>query len=188
MSSVLEKTLSGLVHSILGGANSSNPVSQTFGNPSGLKNVSFGLVNFVEKLQSARRISKQEEQECIEHENKEWVKVLSSPGISSAVVADLLCRALIASVRGYDLPNLHIHAIKLTQCPIVLHKKNRISLRYPKLGPRFRTNITASQHYSAGLNCTKCSAGCCSSGLLPNSCHTRSYTIFHMFSYSLSST
>ncbi|XP_064080769.1 AP-4 complex subunit epsilon-1-like [Macrobrachium nipponense] len=135
MSSVLEKTLSGLVHSILGGTNSSNPVSQTFGNPSGLKNVSFGLVNFVEKLQSARRISKQEEQECIEHENREWVKVLSSPGISSAVVADLLCRALIASVRGYDLPNLHIHAIKLTQCPIVLHKKIGYLYVSQSLGP-----------------------------------------------------
>lgn len=59
----------------------------------------------------------------MEHESREWVKVLSTPGVGSSVVADLLCRALIANVRGYNLPSLHIHAIKLTQSHNVLHKK-----------------------------------------------------------------
>ncbi|KAG7154462.1 AP-4 complex subunit epsilon-1-like isoform X2 [Homarus americanus] len=123
MSSVLEKTFTGLVHSLLGAGSSNNPVSQNVSGVSGLQNVSLGLVHFVEKLQAARRISKQEEEHCVEHESREWSKVLSSPGVNSSVVADLLCRALIASVRGYDLPSLHIHAIKLTQSPNVLHKK-----------------------------------------------------------------
>ncbi|KAK7077639.1 hypothetical protein SK128_027565, partial [Halocaridina rubra] len=59
MSGVLEKTFSGLMQNLLGASTSSNPVAQNFGNVSGLKNVSLGLVNFVEKLQAARRISKQ---------------------------------------------------------------------------------------------------------------------------------
>lgn len=65
----------------------------------------------------------QEEEHCVEHESREWVKLLSSPGVSSSVVADIMCRALIASVRGYPIPSLHIHAIKLTQSPNLLHKK-----------------------------------------------------------------
>lgn len=123
MSNVLEKTFSGLVHSFLGASSTNNPVTQSVAGVSGLKNVSLGLVHYVEKLQAARRISKQEEEYCVEHESREWVKVLSTPGVSSSVVADLLCRALIANVRGYTLPSLHIHAINLTQSQNVLHKK-----------------------------------------------------------------
>lgn len=59
----------------------------------------------------------------MEHESREWVKLLSSPGVSGAVVADVLCRALVVVARGYSLPSLHIHAIKLTQSTNILHKK-----------------------------------------------------------------
>ncbi|XP_069948122.1 AP-4 complex subunit epsilon-1 [Cherax quadricarinatus] len=123
MSNVLEKTFTGLVHSLLGTSGANNSITQSVSGVSGLKNVSLGLVHFVEKLQAARRISKQEEEHCVEHESREWVKLLSSPGAGSAVVADLLCRALLVNVRGYTLPSLHIHAIKLTQSPNILHKK-----------------------------------------------------------------
>ncbi|XP_045622374.1 AP-4 complex subunit epsilon-1 [Procambarus clarkii] len=123
MSNVLEKTFSGLVHSFLGTSGGSNTLAQSVSGVSGLKNVSLGLVHFVEKLEAARRISKQEEEHCVGYESREWVKLLSSPGVGSSVVADLLCRALLVHVRGYSLPSLHIHAIKLTQSPNVLHKK-----------------------------------------------------------------
>ena len=62
MSGVLEKTLSGLVHSVFGANSSSNSSSsaarQGIALP-GLKNVSLGLVHFVEKLEAAHKISKQ---------------------------------------------------------------------------------------------------------------------------------
>lgn len=63
MSGVLEKTLSGLVHSVFGGSSSSNSSGSITKHGAigllGLKNVSLGLITFVEKLQAAQRISKQ---------------------------------------------------------------------------------------------------------------------------------
>lgn len=62
MSGVLEKTLSGLVHSVFGASSSSGSGSITKHGAVGLlglKNVSLGLIHFVEKLQAAQRISKQ---------------------------------------------------------------------------------------------------------------------------------
>ena len=61
MSGVLEKTLSGLVHSVFGGSSGSSggAARQGVAVLPGLKNVSLGLVHFVEKLQAAQRISKQ---------------------------------------------------------------------------------------------------------------------------------
>lgn len=123
MSGVLEKTFGGLVQNIFG---SSGAQTQSIGNNvtvPGLKYVSLGLVHFVEKIQAARKISKQEEEYCVEHESREWVKLLSSPNCGSALVSDLLCRAMIVKVRGYSLPSLHIHAIKLTQSQTLHHKK-----------------------------------------------------------------
>lgn len=123
MSGVLEKTFGGLVQNIFG---SSGAQTQSVGNNAtvpGLKYVSLGLVHFVEKIQAARKISKQEEEYCVEHESREWVKLLSSPNCGSALVSDLLCRAMIVKVRGYSLPSLHIHAIKLTQSQTLHHKK-----------------------------------------------------------------
>ncbi|KAK4290304.1 hypothetical protein Pmani_036785 [Petrolisthes manimaculis] len=135
MSSVLEKTFSGLVSSVFGTSSTNNPITQSLVSSSGLKNVSLGLVHFVEKLQAAYRISKQEEEHCVDHESREWVKLLSSPGVSSSVVADIMCRALIASVRGYPIPSLHIHAIKLTQSSNLLHKKIGYLFVSQSLGP-----------------------------------------------------
>ncbi|XP_047475697.1 AP-4 complex subunit epsilon-1-like [Penaeus chinensis] len=135
MSSVLEKTLSGLVNSLLGPAGTKGTVSQGLVGVPGLKNVSLGLISFVEKLQAAKRISKQEEDHCLEHESKEWMKLLSSPGVCSSLVADILCRALIAHVHGYPLPSLHIHAIKLTQSSEVLYKKMGYLFVSQSLGP-----------------------------------------------------
>lgn len=135
MSSVLEKTLSGLVNSLLGPVGNKGTVSQGLVGVPGLKNVSLGLISFVEKLQAAKRISKQEEEHCLEHESKEWMKLLSSPGVCSSLVADILCRALIAHVHGYPLPSLHIHAIKLTQSSEVLYKKMGYLFVCQSLGP-----------------------------------------------------
>ena len=61
MSGVLEKTLSGLVHSVFGASSSSSGGVARQGAAAlpGLKNVSLGLIHFVEKLQAAQRISKQ---------------------------------------------------------------------------------------------------------------------------------
>ena len=59
----------------------------------------------------------------MERESREWVKLLSSPGVGGTVVADVLCRALVVASRGYSLPSLHIHAIKLTQSTNILQKK-----------------------------------------------------------------
>lgn len=136
MSGVLEKTLSGLVHSVFGAnsSSSSNAARQGVVLP-GLKNVSLGLVHFVEKLQAAHRISKQEEEHCVERESREWVKLLSSPGVGSAVVADVLCRALVVAARGYSVPSLHIHAIKLTQSTNILQKKIGYLFVSQSLGP-----------------------------------------------------
>ena len=59
----------------------------------------------------------------VSKESEEWQRQMCSPGVSGSVVADLLCRALIASTRGHPLPNLHIHAIKLCQSSTIMHKK-----------------------------------------------------------------
>ncbi|XP_045121337.1 AP-4 complex subunit epsilon-1-like isoform X1 [Portunus trituberculatus] len=137
MSGVLEKTLSGLVHSVFGASSSSSGGVARQGAAAlpGLKNVSLGLIHFVEKLQAAQRISKQEEEHCVERESREWVKLLSSPGVSGAVVADVLCRALVVAARGYSLPSLHIHAIKLTQSTNIHQKKIGYLFVSQSLGP-----------------------------------------------------
>lgn len=136
MSGVLEKTLSGLVHSVFGVSSSSGSITKHGAvGLLGLKNVSLGLITFVEKLQAAQRISKQEEEHCVEHESREWVKLVSSPGVSGAVVADVLCRALVVAARGYSLPSLHIHAIKLTQSTNILYKKIGYLFVSQSLGP-----------------------------------------------------
>lgn len=62
MSGVLEKTLTGLVHSVFGAGSSSSSGGLTKHGAvalPGLKSVSLGLIHFVEKLQAAQRISKQ---------------------------------------------------------------------------------------------------------------------------------
>lgn len=61
MSGVLEKTLSGLVHSVFGASSSSSSSITKHGGVAlpGVKNVSLGLIHFVEKLQAAQGISKQ---------------------------------------------------------------------------------------------------------------------------------
>ena len=59
MSGVLEKTFGGIVNSIFGnsqGLSSKNAISPPL---AGLRNVSFGLIHFVEKLTAARKISRQ---------------------------------------------------------------------------------------------------------------------------------
>ncbi|CAL4114704.1 unnamed protein product [Meganyctiphanes norvegica] len=123
MSGVLEKTFGGLVQNIFGSSGAQTQSGTNNVTVPGLKYVSLGLVHFVEKLQAARRISKQEEEYCVQHESREWVKLLSSPSSGSALVSDLLCRAMVIKVRGYSLPSLHIHAIKLTQSSNLHHKK-----------------------------------------------------------------
>ena len=52
-----------------------------------------------------------------------WVKDLSNPNVSHSYVCEVLVKALVGAIRGHVFPQLHIHAVKLTQVPKVKHKK-----------------------------------------------------------------
>ncbi|RXG60790.1 AP-4 complex subunit epsilon-1 [Armadillidium vulgare] len=120
MSKVLEKSIGGFFNSVFG------PGTMIPGSPFDPSNnfeVSLGFRNYVEKLEVARKISKHEEEDVVKVEYQEWLRQASHHDTKNEVIANYLCRSLIAFSRGHYFTNLHINAINLTQSDKLYQKR-----------------------------------------------------------------
>ncbi|KAB7499978.1 AP-4 complex subunit epsilon-1, partial [Armadillidium nasatum] len=65
----------------------------------------------------------QEEEDVVKVEYQEWLRQASHHDTKNEVIANYLCRSLIAFSRGHYFTNLHINAINLTQSDKLYQKR-----------------------------------------------------------------
>ncbi|XP_047741006.1 AP-4 complex subunit epsilon-1-like [Hyalella azteca] len=65
----------------------------------------------------------EDERQVLDVSAEQWLSELSAPSCSAATMSAVLQRALVGASRGHIYPQLHIHGLKLTQAPGVMHKK-----------------------------------------------------------------
>ncbi|KAF2366992.1 Clathrin/coatomer adaptor adaptin-like N-terminal [Trinorchestia longiramus] len=122
MARKVEDAVGGLVQSLLGGLGSQTSL---FGGGAGTVGTqpSLGFLTFLEKLQEASNLSREDERQFLESCAEQWLCELNKPAFSAGSISAVMQRALVAACRGYIYPQLHIHAVKLTQALKVPHKK-----------------------------------------------------------------